>query len=96
MTSLEQVHCFVAEVWRETKHSSEKFPELFRNGEPKYPIPFFGNLLKAEILTVGLNPSADEFNNRGWKDGLSKSYSPTAYSIIFRRLTIGFSDGVLL
>ena len=71
MTSLEQVHCFVAEVWQETKDSSKKFPELFRNGEPKYPIPFFGNLLKAEIFTVGLNPSAGEFKNRGWQDGLS-------------------------
>ena len=71
MNSLEQVHCFVAEVWQETKESSKKFPELFRNGEPKYPIPFFGNLLKAEIFTVGLNPSADEFKNRGWQDGIS-------------------------
>ncbi len=71
MTSIEQVHCFVAEVRRETNTSSEKFPELFHTGEPKYPIPFFGNLLKAEIFTVGLNPSAYEFNSRGWQDGLS-------------------------
>lgn len=71
MTSLEQVYCFVAEVCRGTEDSSKRFPTLFRDGEPKYPIPFFGNLLKAEIFTVGLNPSADEFDNRGWQNGLS-------------------------
>jgi hypothetical protein len=71
MNSLEQVHCFVAEVRRETIDSSKTFPELFRNGEPKYPIPFFGNLLDAEIFTVGLNPSAGEFVNRGWQHGFS-------------------------
>lgn len=70
MASLEQVHGFVAEVWVQTRSSSKEFPELFRNGEPKYPIPFFGNLLTAELLTVGLNPSADEFKAQGWQDGL--------------------------
>lgn len=68
---LGRIHSFVAEVWRETGSSSEKFPKLFRKGDPKYPIPFFGNVRKAEIFTVGLNPSAGEFNNRGWHDGLS-------------------------
>jgi hypothetical protein len=39
MTSLDQVQLFVADVWRKTKNSLREFPELFHNGEPKYPLP---------------------------------------------------------
>jgi len=71
MATLGQIQGFVAETRRRINKSSSDFPELFKIGEPQYPIPFFGNLLKAEIVTVGLNPSADEFNNRGWQNGFS-------------------------
>ena len=33
-----------------------------------HPIPFFGKLEEAEILTVGLNPSPREFDNARWSD----------------------------
>jgi hypothetical protein len=41
-----------------------------RAGITTYPIPFFGDLLDAEVLTVGLNPSADEFKAGRWPVGL--------------------------
>jgi hypothetical protein len=85
MATLQQIQEFVAEIQQRTSNSSSDFPELFKIGEPKYPIPFFGNLLKAEIVTVGLNPSADEFNNRGWQDGFSEK-------ILTKRLLNYFSD----
>jgi uracil-DNA glycosylase len=71
MATLQQIQELVAEVRQKTNNSSIEFPELFNTGEPKYPIPFFGNLLKAQIFAVGLNPSKDEFNNREWQNGFS-------------------------
>lgn len=38
----------------------------FKKGVRTHPIPFFGDLATAEVLTVGLNPSATEFEGRGW------------------------------
>ena len=85
MGTLQQIQEFVVEICQKTSNSASDFPELFEIGEPKYPIPFFGNLLKAEIVTVGLNPSADEFKNRGWQDGFSEE-------ILTNRLLNYFSD----
>jgi hypothetical protein len=43
----------------------KKTPELTRNNLAReavcYPIPFFGNISSAEVLTVGVNPSNGEF-----------------------------------
>ncbi|MGD1089525.1 MAG: hypothetical protein ABR955_12490 [Verrucomicrobiota bacterium] len=74
MATFQQIQEFGAEIRQRTSNSPSDFPELFKIGEPKYPIPFFGNLLKAEIVTVGLNPSADEFKNRSWQDGFSEKF----------------------
>lgn len=42
-------------------------------GEPWHPIPFFGPIGEATILTVAMNPSADEFRGRGWPSTLPAS-----------------------
>jgi|ERR1041385_2493736 hypothetical protein len=55
------LHILAAEV-KKTK------PEFARNVVPGFPIPFFGNVLKARVLTVGVNPSSGEFRRgRQWK-----------------------------
>jgi hypothetical protein len=37
-----------------------------------HPIPFFGSLASARVVTVGLNPSTDEFSaSRSWPDQLT-------------------------
>ena len=42
--------------------------EFSRNKEPGCPMPFFGNVLDAPVLTVGVNPSNTEFTeDRGWR-----------------------------
>ena len=44
-------------------------PRFAENATPElttHPIPFFGKLEEAEILTVGLNPSPGEFKNERW------------------------------
>jgi hypothetical protein len=38
----------------------------FKPGVRTHPIPYFGDLASAEVLTVGVNPSATEFEGRGW------------------------------
>lgn len=42
-------------------------------GEPWHPIPFFGPIKQARVLTVAMNPSADEFRGRGWPSALTAS-----------------------
>ena len=42
----------------------------FKSGLTTFPIPFFGNILTAKVLTIGVNPSADEFVGRNWPDHL--------------------------
>ena len=40
---------------------------------PFHPIPFFGNLESAKIITIGLNPAITEFaKHRGWKPSLDE------------------------
>ena len=42
---------------------------ILRDGVPLHPVPFFGNLDNAAIVTIGLNPSSTEFEPwRGWPD----------------------------
>jgi hypothetical protein len=45
-------------------HVCKEFDLLFRTGFPRHPIPFFGRLETARVLTVGLNPSTTEFEAR--------------------------------
>ena len=50
---------------------------LFSGLMPKnlvtYPIPYFGDPESAKALTVGVNPSAGEFRNRGWPSEMENS-----------------------
>jgi hypothetical protein len=52
-----------------------KTPELIGANKSSYkiicPIPFFGNLESATILTVGVNPSDGEFAPARWPDKIS-------------------------
>jgi len=65
----------VAEIQESVQNSNEGFRDLYpldNHGIPiiKYPVPFFGDLETAEIITVGVNPSSTEFGPwRSWLDG---------------------------
>lgn len=43
------------------QETCESFACLFRDGHPTQPIPFFGDLESAQIVTVAVNPSSTEF-----------------------------------
>ena len=45
---------------------------LVRDGTPFHPIPFFGNIESARVITVGLNPAITEFaDHRRWMPNLN-------------------------
>jgi hypothetical protein len=47
----------------------DQFRDLAVEGLHAMPIPFFGDIEQAEILTVGVNPAASEFRkNRNWPE----------------------------
>jgi len=56
----------VEEIQREVERTNQRFAENLVSERMTHPIPFFGNLEKAEILTVGLNPAPGEFQNERW------------------------------
>ena len=44
-----------------------RFAGLMRPGLTTWPIPFFGPLSEAEVITIGVNPSWTEFNHLRWR-----------------------------
>lgn len=48
-------------------------PALFPEGTTLYPVPFFGDIRRATVLTLSLNPARTEFDsNRRWMPGLDE------------------------
>lgn len=60
----QNLHDLVKRVQQGT--SNADFDELFRVGLFTHAIPFFGDVSTAEVITVGVNPSADEFVKNKW------------------------------
>ena len=52
--------------------TEDHFKELFSEDIPPWPIPFFGDIGNADILTVGVNPSWTEFKDNRWT-GVTKA-----------------------
>lgn len=46
------------------------YNDLFDSDTPTIPIPFFGDLHTARVVTVGLNPSDGEFKDRSWPQSM--------------------------
>lgn len=53
------------------RKSGHGFDVLRKPGVIAHPIPFFGRILDAQVATVGINPSATEFENRKWPSAIS-------------------------
>jgi len=57
----------VDEALRIVVETSEQYQALMPTGAQHPPLPFFGSLEQARVITFGLNPSAGEFSaGRGW------------------------------
>ena len=51
----------------------DKYSDLFDKNTPIVPIPFFGNIQTAKIITIGANPSSTELKNNEWSETMSSS-----------------------
>jgi hypothetical protein len=66
--SVSSLRQHIQRVIDHVRQSHSKFSEVTGDDLGTTPIPFFGDIEKAEILTVGVNPSTSEFKeNRNWK-----------------------------
>jgi hypothetical protein len=66
----ESLHTLVAELQAHVTATDLAYTRNYKSGVRTYPIPFFGDLPSARVVTVGLNPSATEFEGRGWPRAL--------------------------
>jgi hypothetical protein len=57
---------FLTEVMAECMATDHRYTALRRPGLRAYPIPFFGRIETATVLTVGVNPSPGEFEDGRW------------------------------
>jgi hypothetical protein len=56
---------FVQQLQTEENHIREQYGAILRPNIPLHPIPFFGVIENARVVTVGLNPSTTEFTKAG-------------------------------
>jgi hypothetical protein len=66
------VNSWLGELQRELAATEQHFGSLFPPNIPPWPIPFFGQVFNADILTVGVNPSCGEFEGNRL-EGITKS-----------------------
>ncbi len=57
---------FVQQLQGEEAHIREQYGTILRPNIPLHPIPFFGVIENAKVITVGLNPSTIEFTQERW------------------------------
>jgi len=62
----------VAEMQKDVGEARTRLRNLLIPRVPLHPIPFFGNIESARVITIGLNPAITEFSkNRCWKPSLN-------------------------
>jgi len=70
----------------EIKRTKADYP---RNVVPGCPLPFFGNVFEARVLTVGVNPSGTEFDlSRKWREARTLAKWQERMLSYFRQPTI--------
>jgi hypothetical protein len=61
----------VAKIQSKTEDAKRTYKKILREKVSFHPIPFFGNVSTARIITIGLNPSSGEFEPwRCWPEEL--------------------------
>ena len=62
---------FIEKLMNERLTVKTEFKDLFDSETPIVPIPFFGDITKAKIITIGANPSAAELKINSWSEDMS-------------------------
>jgi len=61
----------VGDIVQNVQNTDLLYQGLYGINPLRYPIPFFGDLENAEVLTLAVNPSSTEFHEeRGWGQGM--------------------------
>jgi hypothetical protein len=72
MTSIQSYLSDILTYYTQTKGA---YSLLIPSGIDIYPIPFFGDIRTANVITVGVNPSAGEFaTHRNWPPQITPEY----------------------
>jgi hypothetical protein len=70
---MDEIQNYLQDVINDMEASQPHYQKLLWDGVKTYPIPFFGDVKGARVLTVGVNPSTTEFVNRNWPQVLTAS-----------------------
>ena len=81
----ERLFQLLSELNTEAPKVRYDYKDLFDADLDTIPIPFFGHLHKAKVITIGLNPSDGEIRGRGW-------HQPIGSALIYERLINYFNN----
>lgn len=62
----------ISQILGERDLIKSNYSDLFDANKAIVPIPFFGNIKKAKVITIGANPSSTELNNN-WSEQMDAS-----------------------
>ncbi len=69
---MDKLETYLEKVIADMQATRPKYKSLLRQELETYSIPFFGDVENARVLTVGVNPSATEFEKkRNWHDKMT-------------------------
>jgi hypothetical protein len=71
MENLTELEKHIKDLRNYVSRTDHKYVPIYKPGRVVHPIPFFGNIKTAEILTVGANPSNGEFINQRWPEEIN-------------------------
>jgi len=71
MENLIELEKHIEDLRKHVARTDRKYATNYEPGRVVHPIPFFGNIKTAEILTVGANPSNGEFKNQRWPEEIN-------------------------
>jgi hypothetical protein len=81
----ENLHQLLSDLYDQAPKIRTAYKDLFDPNLDTIPIPFFGDVLRAKVITVGLNPSDGEIRGRGW-------HQPISPNTIYERLINYFNN----
>ena len=61
------------ELWTMAPVVHHEYSSIFQHDLPCIPVPFFGNLEQAKVITIGVNPSDGEMSNGRWPEAIDVS-----------------------
>jgi len=82
---MEEMCSEMSALMRFVETTNAKYAINFKHNVKTHPIPFFGNPESAKIITVGVNPSATEFEpKREWPANLSATELESRLKLYFK------------